>query len=167
MPRVEEPREDMLPKGEYLVTVTSVKTSYTQAGDERWNLSMAILEGPHQGGMIFDSIFFTDKASGRYPIIAKAFRIEYGDWTPDMLEGKVVKVTIDHKHDSFKGCDVAKVTFGGYKAAPVKPAPAKREPGEDPPDPVRERFQGDSARTEREPLPKFDDPPFGDEPPPF
>ena len=171
MPRVNIPEDRPLAEGEFLAEVENIDNGYTKGDDEMWTLRLRLLEGPDEDQTIKDRIVFSAKAANRLRIVAKAFGLPTVgdvDFEPGDLLHKRVKILIEH--EEYDGKMLSRVAFRGYKQAPptpVKAAPAKREPGEDPPDPVRERFQGDSARTEREPLPKFDEPPFGDEPPPF
>jgi len=117
---VEESKSfEPLPEGDYPVMVSDVTTRFTETGDEQWKLDLEVLSGPHQGKIIKDSLFFTEKAFGRVKLVFSRLGIKLtGTMQPEphQIKGKkaIVTVTIEsreHKGQTYKN---NKVTFAGY-----------------------------------------------------
>lgn len=112
-----------IPEGRYLVEIESAEEDVTQKGDDRLNLRLRVVQGEHEGAVIFDKFHFTARALPRLKLLLATLGIDTGgqvDITPQLLEGRrcVVDVVVDTyvKSDGSEGRSNM-VPFAGYHEA--------------------------------------------------
>ena len=111
---------NLLPEGQYLVSVEQVDEDVTQKGDERLNIRYSVIDGEHAGASLFDHIYFSQRALPRAKLLLKALGISADgvvSITPDLLLGKTCRVdaTIEiyAKSDGSEGKSNS-IPFAGY-----------------------------------------------------
>jgi hypothetical protein len=112
-----------VPDGRYAVEVESVEEDVNKNGDDVLKLRLHVIDGEHAGAIIFDRLYFTERALPRVKLVLKALGIEPAgsiEVTPELLQGRkcVVDVLIDtyQKTDGSEGRSNM-VPFAGYHKA--------------------------------------------------
>jgi hypothetical protein len=118
--------------------------STTRAGDERWSIKATILDGPHAGRWVLDSLSFGERALKRAKIVLKRAGIIDDDTTdydpqPEELDGTYWWVDVD-RHEPRQNADGSpklrkdgkpimdpRVAFAGYTPMDAKDAKRFRE----------------------------------------
>lgn len=137
---------DLIPEGSYLVRVEKAEVGYSQAGNEGIKLRLKVQGGDHDGRVVFDDLWLTEKALGyvRYRLEVMGAKIPDGPFNldPDHLVGRRARVEV--VHETFREKTRAKVAgWSRIEAEPVgnpfegdlpveKPAAAAhRDPADD------------------------------------
>jgi hypothetical protein len=112
-----------LPKGRYFCRVDSIKESFTQHGDELWNVRYVVVDGPHKGRSVFDNLVFSEKAMKRVKYVCARLGVDVSgeiDLTPEMLVGKSCLVSVEiesYPDDEGKEKLRNRVPFAGIESA--------------------------------------------------
>ncbi len=126
-----------LPLGKYVCRIADVENGLqTVKGDEKWELTLQVLEGEHSGRTVKDSLSFGSPAVKRVASLIRALKIDGRNGLfPDMIRGRVVvaevteyRAYVDKKDRAQK---VAVIGWNGYSAA--DPAVVDRLEGEEAP----------------------------------
>ena len=109
-----------VPEGRYPIEIEQVEESVSQKGDDLLKLRLRILDGEHAGAVVFDKLYFTEKALPRIKHVLKALGITAtGELMvgPELLTGKrcLVDVIVDTyvRADGNEGKSNS-VPFAGY-----------------------------------------------------
>ena len=117
----EEPSDySPIPEGEYLVEVEKVEERSTNAGDEMWSLTFAVVEGEYAGRKVWDNMVFSEAAMGRVKLICSRMGLSVKgevDLKPSMLMGR--RVIVDTYHEEYEDNDgntktKSSIPFAGY-----------------------------------------------------
>ena len=120
---VRDPNEQsLLPPDRYLAEIERVEEDTSQRGDDVLKLLLRVTDGDHAGAVIFDRLYFTEKAMPRVKLLLKALGIsteESIEVTPALLVGH--KCLVDVYVDSFTRNDGSEaqsnaIPYVGYHA---------------------------------------------------
>lgn len=116
-PNVKDSAEfEPLPEGEYACEFFKIEKARTSKGDEMWKMQLRVINGPHEGRIIFDNLVFSEKSKNRAKLIAKRSGCDVekaGSFEPENLLGKTIYVTTFI--ETYEGKDRSKVPFDGYR----------------------------------------------------
>lgn len=111
---------ELIPPGTYVCEVVKVEKHVTRAGDEMWRITLRVISGNHEGGVVFDNLVFSIRAAKRVKHFCSALGIDVGselDLLPDMIRHRrcIVRVVIEEYQDK-DGLTMRrnKVPFAGY-----------------------------------------------------
>ena len=96
---------DPLPEGWYECCVVKVSESSTKAGDEMWIVDFEVIEGPHKGRKIFDTLNFSQAALPRIKFFFGELGLDVSGTRSVTLDdikdaSLAVRVTIEESTDS-------------------------------------------------------------------
>lgn len=126
MPRVNIPKDDLIPEGWYRATIEDIQEKTTRiGGDEMWALRLRITEGEYADRIVKDNLVFSAAAHKRLRIFAKAMGLpSSGTVEFEKHDIQDREVQIEVASEEYNGETQSKVTFRGYKAVPPKPRTA-------------------------------------------
>lgn len=130
----------IVPAGTYKMKVEEVSEQYTDNGVEFWTLQLKVVHGPQQGKVVFDRIFFSQRALPRVKHVCKELGLSVKgeiELKPQMLVGRtaMVKVT-ETTYTDRNGNEKPKndVPFDGYESCEGVTPPKSVVPDDGPPD---------------------------------
>lgn len=108
-----------VPAGKYLAELIKAEESTTEKGDPQWNLTFELLEGKVARRLIFDKLFFTEKALKRVKLVCGRLGIDVSselELTPELLQTRLVYLDVEvteYEKDG-KMVPTNEVPFAGY-----------------------------------------------------
>lgn len=116
---------DPLPEGWYLTCVAKVSASTTKSGDEMWIVDFQVIEGPHKGRRIFDTLNFSPAALPRIKFFFGVLGLDVSGTrrvTLDDIKDAIVsvKVAIEETTDNGRLRKRNIVPFSGFAKAKAR-----------------------------------------------
>lgn len=97
--RDEKPKRDVVPEGEYLVFVGSVKAKSLPDGTEEWNVQLEVMDGPSKGRWLFDTLTWNKEWRWKQIQVLEALGFDLSKdqaILPDHLNSKPALVKVKH-----------------------------------------------------------------------
>lgn len=114
----------LLPDGTYRCLVAKINVGQTRSGAESWRVRLGVVDGPHFGRTLYDSIHFSEKAMPRTIRFSEAIGLKVSgttEVTPEMCQGRECLVTIhseSYRDREDKERERNVVDFDGYAPTP-------------------------------------------------